>query len=151
MRTRERPGPGRRPARTGRTGWAAGLAVVLAGTVSLTGAAACASVTSDAPVHDSCTVSRSRCADARSASSIWASKGYPTRPGWYPWPGGTYNYTGGRFQNREGRLPRGATYDEYDVYSRPRGAARDAYRIVVDRSTRVTWFTPDHYTDFYRL
>ena len=47
--------------------------------------------------------------------------------------------------------PSGATYHEYDVYSRARGAARDAYRIVVNRSTGAVWFSPNHYTDFYRL
>jgi hypothetical protein len=63
--------------------------------------------------------------------------------------------TGGRFCNREGQLP-SATCSEYDVYSRNRGAARDAYRIVVNRSaardayrivvnrsTRAAYFTPD--------
>ncbi|GAA3910874.1 hypothetical protein Aau02nite_12000 [Amorphoplanes auranticolor] len=30
-------------------------------------------------------------------------------------------------------------------------APRDAYRIVVNRSTRETWFTPDHYANFYKL
>jgi ribonuclease T1 len=39
----------------------------------------------------------------------------------------------------------------YDVYPRARGAARDAYRIVVNRSTRETWFTPDHYLNFSKL
>jgi ribonuclease T1 len=38
-----------------------------------------------------------------------------------------------------------------DVYPRSRGAARDAYRIVVNRSTKETWFTPDHYVTFYKL
>jgi ribonuclease len=28
---------------------------------------------------------------------------------------------------------------------------RDAYRIVVNRSTKETWFTPDHYVNFYKL
>ena len=28
---------------------------------------------------------------------------------------------------------------------------RDAYRIVVNRSTKETWFTPDHYVTFYKL
>jgi hypothetical protein len=37
------------------------------------------------------------------------------------------------------------------VYSRAKGAARDAYRIVVNRGTGVVWFSPNHYTDFYRL
>ncbi len=45
--------------------------------------------------------------------------------------------------------PAGATYGEYDVYPRDRGAVRDAYRIVVNRSTRETWFTPG--LDFYKL
>jgi hypothetical protein len=102
-----------------------------------------------ASVYNSCTISR--CSDARSVNAIWSSKGYPTTSGWYSWPDGKYNYTGGRFYNREAQLPSGATYYEYDVYSRARGAARDAYRIVVNRSTGVTWFSPNHYTDFYRL
>ncbi|MEW9550500.1 ribonuclease domain-containing protein [Nonomuraea sp. NPDC050783] len=103
----------------------------------------------NADVHGSCTIPR--CAAARSAASIWESKDYPTRSGWYPWPDGRHNYTGGRFRNREGQLPAGATYYEYDVYSRARGAARDAYRIVVNRGTGAVWFSPDHYTDFHRL
>ncbi|WP_169949682.1 ribonuclease domain-containing protein [Microbispora sp. H11081] len=130
-----------RPYRAGR------LAVVIAAVVSLTGLAG--AVPAQASVYGSCSISR--CADARSAKSIWAGKGYPTSSGWYSWPDGKYNYTGGRFYNREGQLPAGATYYEYDVYSRARGAARDAYRIVVNRSTGVTWFSPNHYTDFYRL
>ncbi|MCK2215746.1 hypothetical protein MF672_018390 [Actinomadura sp. ATCC 31491] len=92
-----------------------------------------------------------RCADARSAASIWSAKGYPTSRGWYSWPDGRDNYTGGRFRNREGRLPGGAAYYEYDVYPRARGAARDAYRIVVDRGSGAAWFSPDHYTGFHRL
>ncbi|MGW4641921.1 ribonuclease domain-containing protein [Sphaerisporangium sp. NPDC004334] len=127
--------------------WPARLTVVLAALVSLTGLVGI--TPADASVYGSCTISR--CADARSADSIWASKGYPTTSGWYSWPDGRYNYTGGRFYNREGQLPSGATYYEYDVYSRAKGAARDAYRIVVNRSTGVTWFSPNHYTDFHRL
>ncbi|MBV1853838.1 ribonuclease domain-containing protein [Catellatospora tritici] len=102
-----------------------------------------------AAVYSSCTISR--CADARTARSGWSAKGFPTSAGWYSWSGGLYNYTGGQFYNREGQLPAGATYYEYDVYPRTKGAARDAYRIVVNRSTGVTWFSPNHYTDFYRL
>ncbi|MEV7801692.1 ribonuclease domain-containing protein [Microbispora sp. NPDC088329] len=123
------------------------LTAVIAAIVCLAGPTG--TVPAHASVHGSCTISR--CADARSANAIWAGKGYPTGGGWYSWPDGQYNYTGGRFHNREGRLPGGAAYYEYDVYSRPRGASRDAYRIVVDRGTGVTWFSPDHYTDFYRL
>ena len=46
---------------------------------------------------------------------------------------------------------RGATYSEYDVYPRAKGAHRDAFRIVVNRKTKMTWFSPNHYTDFYKL
>jgi hypothetical protein len=102
-----------------------------------------------AAVYNSCTMAR--CADARAARAGWSAKGFPTTAGWYSWSGGLYNYTGGRFYNREGQLPAGATYNEYDVYPRNRGAARDAYRIVVNRSTGATWFSPNHYTDFYLL
>jgi len=103
----------------------------------------------EAAVYSSCTISR--CADARTARSGWSSLGMPTSSGWYTWPYGRYNYTGGWFYNREGQLPSGATYYEYDVYPRARGASRDAYRIVVNRASGATWFTPNHYTDFYRL
>jgi guanyl-specific ribonuclease Sa len=137
VHTRQRP----------RSTRAARIAVTVAATASLAGVVGITHA--DASVYSSCTISR--CADARSADSIWASKGYPTTSGWYSWPDGRYNYTGGQFYNREGELPSGATYYEYDVYSRAKGASRDAYRIVVNRSTGVTWFSPNHYTDFYRL
>ncbi|WP_220499363.1 MULTISPECIES: ribonuclease domain-containing protein [unclassified Microbispora] len=130
-----------------RSSWPARFIALIAAVVSLT--TVTGTVPASAAVYGSCTISR--CADARSANAIWAGKGYPTSAGWYSWPDGKYNYTGGRFYNREGQLPSGATYYEYDVYSRARGAARDAYRIVVNRSTGVTWFSPNHYTDFYRL
>ncbi|MFC6016584.1 ribonuclease domain-containing protein [Plantactinospora solaniradicis] len=102
-----------------------------------------------AAVYSSCTIAR--CADARTARSGWASRGFPTSRTWYSWSGGLYNYAGGQHMNREGQLPLNATYYEYDVYPRNRGAARDAYRIVVNKATGATWFTPNHYTDFYRL
>jgi ribonuclease T1 len=103
----------------------------------------------EASVYSTCTLSR--CSAARTARTGWTSLGWPTSAGWYSWPYGQYNYTGGTFQNREGQLPSGAGYNEYDVYSRAKGAARDAYRIVVNRSTKETWFTPDHYENFYQL
>ncbi|ETK31402.1 ribonuclease domain-containing protein [Microbispora sp. ATCC PTA-5024] len=133
--------PRRRPS------WPARLAVLIAAITSMTVLVGVAPA--GASVYSSCTISR--CSDARYANSVWASKGYPTSSGWYSWPDGRYNYTGGRFYNREGELPSGATYYEYDVYSRAKGAARDAYRIVVNRSTGAVWFSPNHYTDFYRL
>ncbi|WP_285553173.1 ribonuclease domain-containing protein [Actinoplanes regularis] len=101
-----------------------------------------------AAVYSTCTISR--CSAARTAYTGWKSLGWPLSAGWYSWPYGNYNYTGGTFQNREGYLPT-ATYNEYDVYSRARGASRDAYRIVVNRSTKVAYFTPDHYVTFYKL
>jgi guanyl-specific ribonuclease Sa len=120
---------------------------------ALTAATAFSGVAAISPAHasvyGSCTISR--CSDAKSARSIWSGKGFPTSAGWYSWPDGKYNYTGGRHYNREGQLPTNATYYEYDVYSRAKGASRDAYRIVVNRSTGATWFTPNHYTDFYKI
>ena len=102
-----------------------------------------------ASVYPSCTISR--CSAARTARTGWSTLGWPTSAGWYAWPYGQDNYTGGTFQNREGQLPANAYYNEYDVFARPQGAARDAYRIVVNRSTKETWFTPDHYLNFYKL
>ena len=103
----------------------------------------------EAAVYSSCTLSR--CADARTARSGWSAKSFPTSRGWYSWSGGQCNFAGGQFYNREGQLPTNATYYEYDVYPRACNAARDAYRIVVNRSTGMTWFSPDHYANFYRL
>ncbi|MEW2332339.1 ribonuclease domain-containing protein [Micromonospora chersina] len=102
-----------------------------------------------AAVYSSCTMTR--CADARTARSGWSAKSFPTSRGWYSWSGGLCNFAGGRFYNYEGQLPTNATYYEYDVYPRACGAARDAYRIVVNKSTGATWFSPDHYANFYRL
>jgi len=31
------------------------------------------------------------------------------------------------------------------------GPARDAYRVIVDLNTGVVWFSPNHYTDFYKI
>ncbi|MFI7211204.1 ribonuclease domain-containing protein [Micromonospora maritima] len=102
-----------------------------------------------AAVYSSCTLSR--CADARTARSGWSAKSFPTSRGWYSWSGGQCNFAGGRFYNYEGQLPANATYYEYDVYPRACNASRDAYRIVVNKSTGATWFSPDHYANFYRL
>ncbi|ROO85632.1 ribonuclease [Actinocorallia herbida] len=122
-------------------------AAVVAGASALSGVVAV--TPAHAAVYSTCTLST--CAAARTARANWSAKGFPTTAGWYSWPDGKYNYTGGRHYNREGQLPTNATYYEYDVYSRAQGAARDAYRIVVNRSTGATWFTPNHYTDFYKL
>jgi ribonuclease T1 len=132
-----------------RLSWPVRLTVALAAAlVSLTGLVG-VTTPAHATVFNSCTIAR--CADARNADAIWASAGYPTQSGWYTWPDGRFNFTGGQFFNREGQLPSGATYFEYDVYSRGLNAPRDAFRIVVNRSAGITWFSPNHYTDFYRL
>ncbi|GAA4055612.1 ribonuclease domain-containing protein [Nonomuraea soli] len=108
------------------------------------------SAPASAAVYPTCTIAR--CDDARTARAGWAALGFPTSRGWYYWsPTGLYNFTGGRHYNRERQLPVAATYYEYDLYSRDRGARRDALRIVVNRATGATWFTPDHYRNFYRL
>ncbi|MDF5751925.1 ribonuclease domain-containing protein [Spongiactinospora sp. TRM90649] len=91
------------------------------------------------------------CRAALKARDIWAAKGYPADSGWYTWPGGLYNFSGGRFFNHERQLPAGGAYQEYDVEPRPRGASRNAHRIVIDIRTRAAWFSPDHYGDFHRL
>jgi ribonuclease T1 len=103
----------------------------------------------NASVSNSCTISR--CDAARTARAGWSQLDFPTTRGWKSWPSGRYNYSGGRYYNREGELPKGATYYEYDVYPRNKGAARDAYRIIVNRASGVTWFSPNHYQDFYKL
>jgi len=125
------------------------FALTAAGLVAPAVVAPTHTAAAEAAVYSTCTMSR--CSAARTARTGWSSLGWPTSSGWYSWPYGQYNYTGGTFQNRERQLPLNATYSEYDVYPRARGAARDAYRIVVNRSTRETWFTPDHYVNFYKL
>ena len=56
-------------------------------------------------------------------------------------------YVGGRvFQNREGGLPAGGDYREFDVD--PHRGGRNADRIVVDWNSRKAWYTGDHYQTF---
>ena len=124
------------------------LLLSLALILGLAGTGVAVPAAAQAAVYQTCTISR--CSAARTAFTGWQTLGWPLSSGWYSWPYGNYNYTGGTFQNREGYLP-SATYNEYDVYSRARGASRDAYRIVVNRSTKVAYFTPDHYVTFYKL
>ena len=102
-----------------------------------------------AAVHSSCVISG--CSAARSAHDGWVRLGLPTTRGWYPWSGGLSSFAGGRYYDYDGQLPSGAAYYEYDVYPRGMGAARDAYRIVVNRASGATWYSPDHYTDFYLI
>ncbi|NDU71549.1 ribonuclease N [Actinomadura sp. DSM 109109] len=126
--------------------WTKRAAVTLVAAACATGVTA--TVPAGATVYNSCTVSR--CSDGRYAASVWAGKGWPSGSGWYTWPDGRYNYTGGVYHNYDGQLPSGASYHEYDVYSRSKGAARDAYRIV-HGSTGTVYFSPNHYSDFYKL
>lgn len=100
-------------------------------------------------VSDSCDIAG--CGDALSAYDGWQQRGFPTRRGWYNWTGGQCSYAGGEYYNNDGQLPGGDTFWEYDVYPRTCGAHRDAYRIVVDADTGQTWYSPDHYTDFYEI
>lgn len=62
-------------------------------------------------------------------------------------------YTGGRvFQNREGKLPQGGKYREYDVDPTPRkGQSRNAERIVVDETSGKAWYTDNHYSTFQEV
>lgn len=103
----------------------------------------------NAAVYSSCTPSG--CAEARDSNAIWASMGYPRTRGWYDWPDGQCNYAGGTYNNYEGELPDNHSYLEYDVTPRACGAARQAYRLVVDRTAGTVYFSPDHYGNFYRL
>jgi ribonuclease T1 len=61
-------------------------------------------------------------------------------------------FKGGRvFRNREGTLPRGKTYYEYDVHPIRPGASRGAERLVVDQQKRNFYYTTDHYRTFTQI
>ncbi|WP_222869756.1 ribonuclease domain-containing protein [Actinomadura decatromicini] len=126
--------------------WPKRAVVILISVMCATGVAV--DVPASATVYNSCTISR--CSDGRYAASVWAGKGWPSSSGWYTWPDGRYNYTGGVYHNYDGQLPASASYHEYDVYSRAKGASRDAYRIV-HGSTGAVYFSPDHYSNFYKI
>ena len=129
--------------------WTRRLLAALAVVASVFAVTTVVAPAADAAVHTSCT--QTRCSAASSANSTWRSKGYPGSRGWYSWPNGQCNFAGGTFQNREGQLPSGHSYQEFDVYPRACNASRDAYRIIVDRTANVVYFSPDHYANFYRL
>ena len=62
--------------------------------------------------------------------------------GWAPKAG----FKGGQvFQNREGLLPPGGVYREFDILPRVPGVNRGAERVVVDINTGQAWYTADHY------
>lgn len=125
------------------------LFAALAIVASVLGLTAVAAPAAGAGVYGSCTMSR--CSAARSADSTWKSMGYPVERTWYDWPDGRCNFAGGVFRNSEGQLPSGHSYQEFDVYPRTCYASRDAYRIVLDNTTGYVYFSPDHYSNFYRL
>lgn len=129
--------------------WTTRLTVAVTAVASVLGMATVIVPAADATVFGSCTISR--CADARSANTIWKSKAYPGTRGWYSWPNGQCSFAGGTYRNLERELPSGHSYREFDVYPRACGAARDAYRIVVDMTAGAVYFSPNHYTDFYRI
>jgi guanyl-specific ribonuclease Sa len=55
----------------------------------------------------------------------------------------------GVFKNREGRLPRGGTYIESDIWP-SRGRSRGTERLIFGQNGEV-WFTEDHYETFKRI
>lgn len=129
--------------------WPRRLVVACMALVSVLGVTLVVTPAADATVYSSCTISR--CSAARSANTTWQSMSYPGTRGWYDWPNGQCNFAGGTYRNLEGELPATHSYREFDVYPRACGASRDAYRIIVDLTNGVVYFSPNHYTDFYRL
>jgi hypothetical protein len=129
--------------------WPKRLTLTLTTLLSLLGLAVVTSPAAQAAVYNSCSISG--CSAARSANSTWESLGYPGTRGWVDWPNGQCNYAGGTYYNDDSQLPNGDDFQEFDVYPRACGAHRDAARIVVDMDNGEVWFSPDHYSDFYRL
>ena len=61
-------------------------------------------------------------------------------------------YKGGRvFRNREGILPKGKTYYEFDVHPFRPDVSRGAERLVVDQKKSVFYYTKDHYGTFVKI
>ena len=61
-------------------------------------------------------------------------------------------FKGGKiFRNREGNLPGGRTYYEFDVHPSGPGVARGAERVVVDEGKQLFYYTRDHYNTFIKL
>ncbi|MFC8798550.1 ribonuclease domain-containing protein [Promicromonospora sp. NPDC057138] len=125
------------------------MLVVLSAMLSFVAGGITAAPAAEANVYSSCT--HSGCTEAYSSNSIWSSKGYPSTRGWVSWPNGQCNFAGGTYNNYEGELPSGHSYLEFDVTPRACGAARQSYRLVLDRTTGDVYFSPNHYGDFYRM
>lgn len=78
----------------------------------------------------------------------WQTLQFVRTHNWSPPP----NYKGDRvFQNREGKLPAGGDYREFDIDSCIRGQKRGPERIVVDTKNGRAWYTPDHYNTFIEM
>lgn len=61
-------------------------------------------------------------------------------------------FKGGReFRNREGKLPKGKTYYEYDVHPLRPGISRGPERLVIDQNKTVFYYTKDHYNTFIKI
>lgn len=61
-------------------------------------------------------------------------------------------YKGGRvFRNREGALPKGKTYYEYDLHPYRPGLSRGGERLVADQQKSVFYYTKDHYGTFVKI
>jgi hypothetical protein len=63
-------------------------------------------------------------------------------------------YAGGKaFVDRNGSLPSGGNYKEYDIYPKPppNSGGRSGKRIVIDVDTQAMFYTADHYVTFVKL
>jgi ribonuclease T1 len=60
-------------------------------------------------------------------------------------------YVGGReFKNKEGQLPMGSTYQEWDVKPKIQGQNRGAERLVTSQNGEG-YYTSDHYKTFTKI
>jgi hypothetical protein len=63
-------------------------------------------------------------------------------------------YAGGKeFVDKNGDLPPGGEYKEYDIYPKPppNSGGRDAKRVVIDKVSQSMFYTDDHFATFIRL
>jgi guanyl-specific ribonuclease Sa len=82
----------------------------------------------------------------------WDALNFPSGAAWRQIGTSRWLYGGAVHQNRERQLPIAGRYREYDaqVYT-SRGQSRGAKRIVIDIYSYAAWYSPNHYTDFYRM
>ncbi|MDL2295918.1 hypothetical protein LJC18_03885 [Lachnospiraceae bacterium OttesenSCG-928-E19] len=61
------------------------------------------------------------------------------------------NHKGGKdYINKDGKLPEGQ-YKEFDLNPSQKGVARGSERIVIEKNTGKTYYTPDHYETFIEI